>query len=113
MKGKYTMGINPAKKEMNITIIGNFSNEQALQFISDYNSKVKSINAADYTLCLDCTDLNVVTPDLVDSLEACYALYKSSNFKHVVFEISKTAILKMQLSRIARKVGLNAEFIEM
>jgi hypothetical protein len=112
MKGHYTMGINAVKKEMNITIIGNFSNEQALQFISDYNLKVKSINAADYTLRLDCKDLNVVTPDLVDSLEACYTLYKSSNFNKVIFEISKTAIIKMQLSRIARKVGLSAEFIE-
>jgi len=112
MKGHYTMGINLAKKEMNITIIGNFSNEQAQQFISDYNAKVKTINASEYILRIDCKDLNVVTPDLVESLEACYALYKSSNFKQVIFEISKAAIIKMQLSRIARKVGLNAEFIE-
>lgn len=112
MKGHYTMGINSVKKEMNITIVGNFTTEQAQQFVKDYNSKVASIKASEYILRLDCKDLNVVTPDLVESLEACYALYKTSGFKEVIFEISKTAILKMQLARIARKVNLDAKFIE-
>ena len=112
MKGHYTMSINSAKKEMNIKIVGNFTREQALQYIEDHNSKVSSINKTDYILRLDCKNLNVVTPDLVESLETCYALYKSSNFNKVLFEIKKTPILKMQLSRIARKIGLSAEIIE-
>lgn len=112
MKGHYTMSINPVKKEMLIVIVGNFTTEQAQQFVKDYNSKVSTIKANDYVLHLDGKDLNVVTPDLVASLEACYALYKNSGFKKVIIEIRKTAILKMQLSRIARKVGLDAEIIE-
>lgn len=112
MKGSYTMSVNRAKKELNITIVGNFSNEQALQYINDYNSKVKSINPTEYTLRLDCTDLNVVTSELVEPLEACYALYKSSNFSKVIFEISKIATVKMQLQRMARKVGLTVQLIE-
>lgn len=112
MNGQYNMRISSAEKEMNITIVGNFTNEQAQQFVEDYNSKVALIKATDFTLRLDCKDLNVITPALVESLEACYALYKSSGFNKVIIEISKTAILKMQLSRIARKIGLDAEILE-
>lgn len=106
------MKLDSAKKELQITIVGNFTPEQAQQYINDYNSHVKSINPSDYTLRLDCTDLNVVTPELIPSLEACYNLYKSSNFNKVIFEISKNAIVKMQLSRIAKKIGLDADIVQ-
>lgn len=114
MSGTYTMNLNSTKKEMNITIVGNFSPEQAEKFIGDYNIKVNSISASEYILRLDCTSLNVVTPDLVPALESCYKLYKSSGFNKVVFEISKKPIVKMQLNRIARQVGLtNVEIVDL
>ena len=111
-KGRYTMNVNRVKKELNIMIEGNFSPEQAQRYVSDYNANVKSINPSEYVLRLDCRDLNVITPDLVDSLEACYILYKSSQFNKVIIEIKQVAILKMQLNRIARKVELNCDIVE-
>ena len=110
MNGSYTMSVNRAKKEMNIKIIGNFTPEQAQKFITEYNNNVKTIDASEYVLRLDCLELGVVTQDLIPALKDCYLLYKSSGFKTVVFEVV-SSIVKMQLNRIAREVQLtNAEF---
>lgn len=110
--GSYKMKVNKVKQEFNIAIIGSFTPEQAELFMKEYSSNVRSIKATDYTLRLDCTDLTVVTPDLVPALEACYTLYDSSKFNKVIFEIKNNTIVKMQLNRIARKVGLTAEVVE-
>lgn len=112
--GSYSMSIDKIKKEMNVTILGNFTPEQALTFINEYNAKVATVTPSDYTLRLDCLDLKVVTPDLIPALEDCYTLYNQSGFSKVLFEIKNNPIVKMQLNRIMRKVGLNnAEIIEL
>lgn len=111
-KGSYKISVNNIKKELEMQIVGNFTPEQADRFIKDYNRNVSSINCSDFILRLDCKDLSVVTPELVPALEDCYNLYKQSGFKKVVFEVNNSVVVKMQLSRITRKVGLNnAEFI--
>lgn len=112
-KGHYTINVNRAKKELNIMIEGNFTQDQAQRYVSDYNANVKSINPSEYVLRLDCRDLKVVTPDLVGSLETCYSLYKSSQFNKVIIEIRKSATLNMQLNRIARKTQLDCEIVEL
>ncbi|MGE7922620.1 hypothetical protein ACQKND_05490 [Viridibacillus arvi] len=111
--GSYKMSVNNLKKELDMQIVGNFTPEQADRFIKDYNRTVASINCSDYILRLDCKDLAVVTPELVPALEDCYNLYKQSEFNKVIFEINNSVVVKMQLSRITRKVGLNkAEFVQ-
>ncbi|MNP80855.1 hypothetical protein D3C76_1790610 [compost metagenome] len=68
---------------------------------------------AKYDIVLDCTGLNVSTSDVLPMLEQCYLLYQQSGFKKVVFTITKSPILKMQLSRVARSTNLeNYEIIE-
>lgn len=110
--GSYSMNVNRGNKEMNIEIVGNFTPEQAQQFINDYNSNVNSINASEFNLVLDCKELNIVTQELIPALQECYKLYKSSGFHKVIFEIGNAPIVKMQLNRIAREVGLtNVEFV--
>ena len=110
--GSYKMEVNKVKQEVNIAIIGSFTPEQAELFMKEYNRHINTIKATDFTLLIDCTDLTVVTPDLVPALEACYTLYESSKFNKVIFEIKNNTIIKMQLNRIARKVGLKAEIVE-
>lgn len=111
--GSYKMNVNPIKKEMLLNIEGNFTPEQAANFMKDYKTKTASIKASDYVLRLDCRTMNVVTPQLVPALEQCCQLYKSTTFKNVVFEIAPTnsSTVKMQLNRIARSAGLQAEIV--
>lgn len=111
--GSFKITTNRLQKSVDMIIRGSFTPEMTQEFITDYQKKVSSVNASDYTLRLDCMDLNVVTPAMIPDLENCYRLYQSSGFKKVVFEIKKSPIIKMQLSRIARTTGLaNAEIVE-
>lgn len=111
--GLYEMDLNKSKKELQVLLEGNFTADQANEFIGDYMKQVDSITASDYVLRIDCKDLKLITPELQPSLEACYDLYNKSGFQKVIFEISKAPLIKMQLGRIARKVGLKtSEFVE-
>ena len=111
--GSYKMNVNAVKKEMNLMVEGNFSPEQAAQFIKDYQQHTKRIKASDYVLRLDCTGMNVVTPELQPALEECCRLYKSSEFKNVVFEIApkSASIVRIQLNRILRTTQLKADIV--
>jgi len=105
--GTYTMKVNVAKKTIDMTVSGTFTPEKAQQFIDDYQKKVSSINASEFVLEFDCRDLDVVTQQMIPTLESCLELYKSSGFKKVEVGISKSAIISMQLNRLAKKVGLD------
>lgn len=112
-EGNYKIEVNSLKKVINMVITGTFTPEKAKAFINDYQKKVNSIKASDFELKLDCTDLDVVTQAMIPELTKCYELYKSSGFNKVVFEIKSSNIVKMQLGRIARNVGLtNAQIVE-
>ena len=112
-EGYYSIKVNTIGKVVDMVVSGTFTPEKAQQFINDYQNRIGAITAENFTLKFDCTDLDVVTQDMIPDLEQCYQLYKSSGFKKVIFEIKKNPIIKMQLSRIARKVGLsNAEVVE-
>lgn len=109
----YTIQVNKVKKEVEMEVSGTFTPEKAEVFIKDYTEKVNTIDAADFILRLDCRSLDVVTQQQIPELENCYALYRESGFKKVIFEIHNNSIVKMQLSRLARKSGLtNAEVVE-
>ncbi len=103
---KYDININASKKVIDMFIGGSFTPADAKAFINDYNKTVGSIDASNYTLEIDCTTMNVVTPEMVPDLEGSYQLYKQSGFKKIIFKIKDSTILKMQLARLARNTGL-------
>ncbi|KOS67619.1 hypothetical protein AEA09_02980 [Lysinibacillus contaminans] len=106
MSGKYKMQLNQAASEMFVQIEGSFTEQQAKEFIADYNRNTSRIQPSNFTLRLDLKDLNLVTQELVPSLESCFLLYKQSNFNNIVLELNSNPILKMQMNRMARTAGL-------
>ncbi|MGG0658436.1 hypothetical protein [Rummeliibacillus pycnus] len=111
--GTYIIKLDKLKKEMYMQINGTFSPEKVDQFVKDYDRNVNSIKPSEYNLRLDCKDLHLVSPELVPLLENCYEMYKKTGFQKVIFEIPNSVVLKMQVSRLARKIGLtNAEFVQ-
>ena len=112
-EGKYTMNVNRVKKSIDMTVSGTFTPEQANKFVADYNSKISGINANEFVLNFDCRELDLVTQDMVPSLEACLQMYNKTGFNKVVIGIKKgSPILKMQLSRLGRNNGLKNMSIE-
>ena len=105
--GGYTINVNPSSKVIDISVKGSFTPEQAQAFHNEYQTKVSSITAKDFTLKVDCKDMNIITQDMLPKLEVSYNMYKQSGFKEVQFVITKNPVIKMQLSRVARNTGLN------
>jgi anti-anti-sigma regulatory factor len=111
--GSFSFSPNPAANTLGVMVEGTFSQEDAGRFIQDYNERVSKFDPASYEIVLDCTKLNVSSPDVLPMLEQCYKMYKESGFKKVVFTIAKNPILKMQLGRVARSTKLeNYEITE-
>lgn len=111
--GEYKIIVNRASKTIDMLVRGTFTPEQAKSFHQDYVSKVASINAEDFTLKVDCLDMNLITQDMIPALQVSMEMYKKSGFKKVEVLIKKSTILKMQINRVAKMVGLtNLEVVE-
>ena len=112
--GGYSINVNKATKVIEISVIGSFTPEQAKAFHTDYQAKVSSIVAADFTLKVDCTDMHIITQEMLPKLEISFNMYKESGFKEIQFLIKQSATIKMQLNRVARNTGLtNAVVVEL
>ncbi|SOB99408.1 hypothetical protein SAMN05880501_102200 [Ureibacillus xyleni] len=111
--GSYSIFVNQTEKTIDMSVKGTFTPQQAKDFHNDYQSKVGSINANNFTLKVDCKNMNIITQEMLPALETSFKMYKDSQFDKVEFIIEKSPVIKMQLSRIARNAGLaNSEVIE-
>lgn len=102
MKAVTNINVNNIKKVVNISVAGRVSMEEAQAFINDYQVKINAINASQYTLEVDCSDMQVLTPDMTDNLTSVMQMYKASGFKKVIYQVKSNVLLKMQLSRLIR-----------
>jgi len=110
--GSFILKPDVSKKLLNIELEGSFSEEDGLRSISAYQDTVAKLTPAEYELHIDCKRLNVTAPEIVPLLEGCLAMFKKDGFKKVILTLENNAILKMQLSRLGRTVGLdNLEII--
>ncbi|WP_102026244.1 hypothetical protein [Salirhabdus sp. Marseille-P4669] len=112
-EGYYNISVNNSAKTIDMVIEGTFTPQQVEAFVKDYTTKVQSVNAGDFTLNVDSTDMDVLTQDMVPAMENTVKLYQSSGFDKMVITIKKNPILKMQLNRILRNAGFaNGEIKE-
>ncbi|KAA8750249.1 MULTISPECIES: hypothetical protein [Paenibacillus] len=110
--GNFILKTDVPNKVLNIELEGSFSQEDGLRSISAYQDTIAPINTKEYDLNIDCKKLNVTAPEIVPLLEGCLQLFKKDEYKKVVLTLENNAILKMQLSRLGRSVGLdNLEII--
>lgn len=111
--GDFKITVNSVKKTIDMEIVGTFSPQQVQQFLTEYQKKVKSVNASEYTLNVDSTDMDILTQEMIPSMENTIRMYQESGFNRMVISIKKSAILKMQLNRILKNSGFtNAEIKE-
>lgn len=104
--GTFNLRTDKAAQSLQVSVGGTFSNDDAGRFINEYNSTIATFDPKQYEIVLDCTGLNVSSPDVLPMLEQCFILYKDSGFKKVIFTIKSNPILKMQLARVARSTKL-------
>lgn len=108
-----TIEVNTIRKVVNVCVEGRMTLEDSKLFVSEYNTKMNTINTSEYTLEVDCVNMPVVTPEMAEELTGVMGLYNSTGFNKVIFQVKSNNILKMQLSRLARKAGLtNASVVD-
>ena len=99
--------INKIKMVVTFAVAENVTMEEAKLFIAEYNAKMKTINAAEYTLEVDCTSMKVLDQNMAGNLTDVMKMYKETGFMKVIFKINTSPVLKMQLARVARNAGLS------
>ena len=110
----YTINVNLISKVIDISVRGAFSTELVQAFLTEYQQKVSSISAKDFILKVDSTDMNIITQQMLPTLENSFTMYKNSGFKEIHFIIKPSPTIKMQVNRLARNIGLtNARVVEL
>lgn len=96
-----------------MTVAGKMTIEDAELFLQDYKMKIDPIAGQQYDLVVDCTDMEVLTPEMTENLTGVMKMYKSTGFNTITYQIKESPVLKMQLRRIANNAGLtNSEVTE-
>jgi len=108
---KYEMSLERASQKINIRLEGMFQPEDANGFVKEFKGIISTIKASEYFLYFDAKELKVSSPQMVPMLEGCFKMYKEVGFKRVAIKVENNATLRMQLSRLAKNVGLNLEVI--
>jgi hypothetical protein len=103
--GSYSIVKKPEK--LVLTLEGRFDEETAGKFFKDFTNETSKIVPSQYSLEVVATELNVVSPDMQESLKSCFKLYQSIGFKKVLMQLKGNAILAMQVKRIAADAGLD------
>ncbi len=103
---KSELKLNKVTKVVNAKVKGSFTPEDANYFVTEYMKIVNQIDAKEYELTFDCTELRVSTQDMVPMLSGCFEMYKKDGFKKVTFDCGSNAALRMQVNRVARMTEL-------
>lgn len=109
---KYELKLDKVNKILSSKVGGSFRPTDANGFLQEYNTILKGINANEYKLMFNCKELKVTGTDIksgvnmTEMLKGCIEQYKKDGFKKVVVDCEKNIILKMQISRISKEVGI-------
>lgn len=104
--GNYKVSVTATA--VNVMCEGNFTPEDAQAFVKEFNKQVSTIKPAQYHLSLDASKLAVSPAEMQELLKGCLTLYKSLGFNKISLNIGTNVILKMQLQRLAKEVGLSS-----
>lgn len=112
-KPNYVLEFNKTAKEVKIVAEGLFTPKEVGEFLALYKQKISEINASEYILVADCSNLPVLSPAMTEQLVNTLSLYKETGFKKIHINVGDSSILSMQFSRLGREVGLtNLEIIK-
>jgi hypothetical protein len=89
---------------------GFISEDEAKSLMTEYQQKVKTLNAKGTTLILNATELKVLPQEMMPLLQQCMELYMKDGFKNVFMIEFASAITNSQIKRIAQTVGFDQRY---
>jgi arginine/lysine/ornithine decarboxylase len=110
--GTYKLNYNSDKKTFEVLAEGMFDLTDAENYKAAFLKKVTEFDPTQSILEIDCQNQGITGGEVQEVLKECYQIYKNCNFEKVIFIVGSSTILKMQLNRIAKEIGLpNYEII--
>lgn len=91
---------------LEIVLDGKFGDEDIASFGAAYQQAVGKIKPAQVNLELDARNMGVITPDKQEKLKGFFMLYKQTGFQKVTLRMQDSAILAMQVRRLAKEAGI-------
>jgi hypothetical protein len=104
--GSFTFDLKHEKKTLEVMIEGMFTPQNAGDFITEYQKNITGIKTAEFALVFDATQLKVSTQEVLPMLESCVQLYKQTGFNKIIMNMGSSSIVKNQINRVIKKVGL-------
>lgn len=104
----YTINKNLIGKKIEIAVGDQMTPAEAERFAKEFSATIGSIKPAEFLLVIDSTNMQVLTPEMATKLEGAMTLYNQAGFNKVQVLLQNNPVLKMQVSRIGRKVGLTS-----
>lgn len=108
---KFEFTIDRVAKQVHASVGGDFTPEDAQNYLKQYTETVNQIDPGDYELVIDGRSLVVASVDELPAMENVLKLYQSTHFKSITVTTSK-AVVSMQFARLGRHIGLtNTKFV--
>lgn len=96
----FKFDVNPLAKVVTITVGGFFSEQEANDYIAEYQKTVRSLNPASYTLLIDGTEQKLASKNLLEQYQGAVDMYLSSNFKKTIIVLPESAVAVMQIKKL-------------
>jgi hypothetical protein len=107
----YSMEIKRAEKIFYVTAKGMFTQEEGIGFITDLKKNIQAIDARDYYLVLDTTELKASSQDALEGMQVVMQIYSNTPFKDRFCIVAKSAVTNSQIKRVGKEEKLD-EFIK-
>ncbi|HEX2926508.1 MAG TPA: hypothetical protein VHP38_09680 [Ruminiclostridium sp.] len=104
--GSFTFNLDHGEKAVNVVVEGMFNQQNAVDFMSEYQRNVAGIKTAEYALLFDAKNLKVSSQEMLPMLEECMKLYDRTGFQKIVINMGSSVIAKTQMKKVVAKTGL-------
>jgi hypothetical protein len=103
--GKYS--VVTTGNDISVVCEGVFTMEDASGYVEEFKKAAAQVNPATSHLVLDGSGLRVSSQEMVGMLTNIIAMYKDMGFQDITMDLGKSAVVKMQIRRLAKEAGLN------
>ncbi|MDN3956359.1 hypothetical protein [Sporolactobacillus laevolacticus] len=102
--GKYS--VSTSGNDISVVCEGVFTMEDAAGYVEEFKKAAAKVNPATAHLELDGSGLRVSSQEMVGMLTNIIAMYKEMGFNDITMNLGKSAVLNMQIKRLAKEAGL-------
>lgn len=106
----YKIEVNESKKAFIVIVDGFIQEEEGMQFLTDYKSNVSKVNPKEYSMIIGGENLVVSKQEMLPVLGQAISMYMDTGFKRYFGTYPKSAIAKVQLSKIVKEKNFDVTF---